>query len=46
MEWILVGAAWIASAAVSITGLILTKDIGYAYILGIPLLLTIIALFD
>ena len=35
MKWIL-GATWIASAAVSITGLILTKaeDIEYIYILG------------
>lgn len=45
MKWIL-GAAWITSAAVSITGLVLTKDIDYTYILGIPLLLTIITLYS
>ena len=45
MKWIL-GAAWIASAAVSIAGLILTKNMDYTYILGIPLLLTIPALYD
>lgn len=43
MKWVL-GAAWIASAAVIITGLVLTKDIKYIGVLGIPTLLTMIAI--